>query len=485
MRKWILMLGVLILAGSGYAYYAYRSQDEAPAAAAATARTVQATQGGIESSVSGSGTVAAAEATAVRSIRQGVVEEVLVKEGDEVKAGQTLLTLEKKDNALAIRQKQLEQEKQELSLQQLKRQYWQESDEDKQDELMLQIDSAKLSLEQLEAEIADLREEQNAASKVVAPAAGTVTAVAVEAGQELNGSVEAVTLTDYSELSFTMNADELDVPKLKAGQTAEIVLNALPDETFEGEIAEIAREGTSSNGVASYPVTIRLSRLDGVLAGMSGSVKIVTESAEDAVLVPVDAVVTMAGKSYVRVPASGAEAAAAGSADAPAADGASGQGPGQRQGQRGERPAGSGEGMPGTEAAAQAGTAGQPEAAGQAGAAIQPGAEGQPEAAGQPGASAGQSGSSRASRMALGGQLKEVEVGLVSEDYAQIVSGLSVGDSVLVPLPTGTVGGSTGSSSTQGGFRFGDGAGSFGGVMPGGMGGGGGGFGGGMSGGRS
>ncbi|PLT48387.1 putative Co/Zn/Cd efflux system membrane fusion protein [Paenibacillus pasadenensis] len=471
MRKWMVVLGVLILAGGGCAYYAYRSQDQAPAAAAATARTVQATQGSIETSVSGSGTVAAADPTVVRTGRQGTVEKVLVQEGDEVKAGQTLLTFEKKDNALGIRQKQLEQSKQELSLQQLKVQYWQEGDEDKQDELMLQIDSAKLSLEQLAADIADLQAEQNADGKVVAPAAGTVTAVAVEAGQEVNGSVEAVTLTDYSELTFTMSADELDVPKLKAGQQAEIVLNALPDETFEGEITDIARAGTSSNGVASYPVTIRMTRLAGVLAGMSGSVKIVTESADNAVLVPVDAVVTMAGKSYVRVPASGTDAAAGG-AGAAAADGASGQGQGQGQwqGQRGERPAGSGQGQPGTGAAGQAGAAGQPAAAGQ------PGAAGQAGAAGEVGAAAGQSGSNRANRMALGGQLQEVEVGLISEDYAQIVSGLSAGDSVLVPLPTGTVGGSTGQSTQQGGFGagggFGGGAAGFGGGMPGGMGGG-------------
>ncbi|MGN7456779.1 efflux RND transporter periplasmic adaptor subunit [Paenibacillus pasadenensis] len=485
MRKWMVVLGVLILAGGGYAYYAYRSQDQAPAAAAATARTVQATQGSIETSVSGSGTVAAADPTVVRTGRQGTVEKVLVQEGDEVKAGQTLLTFEKKDNALSIRQKQLEQSKQELSLQQLKIQYWQEGDEDKQDELMLQIDSAKLSLEQLAADIADLQAEQNADGKVVAPAAGTVTSVAVEAGQEVNGSVEAVTLTDYSELTFTMSADELDVPKLKAGQPAEIVLNALPDETFEGEITEIARAGTSSNGVASYPVTIRMTRLDGVLAGMSGSVKIVTESADNAVLVPVDAVVTMAGKSYVRVPASGTDAAAGG-AGAAGADGASGQGQGQGQGQwqgqRGERPAGSGQGQTGTGAAGQAGAAGQPGAAGQAGSA------GQVGAAGQSGTAAGQSGSNRANRMALGGQLQEVEVGLISEDYAQIVSGLSAGDSVLVPLPTGTVGGSTGQSTQQGGFGagggFGGGAAGFGGGMPGGMGGGGG-FAGGMGGGRN
>jgi HlyD family secretion protein len=67
----------------------------------------------------------------------------------------------------------------------------------------------------------------------------------------------------------------------------------------------------------------------------------------------------------------------------------------------------------------------------------------------------------------LGGQLKEVTVGISNETYVEIKSGLAEGDSVLIPVATGAQG--MGSSATQqqqtqqfGGF----GGGGFGGQFP-------------------
>ncbi|WP_176444847.1 efflux RND transporter periplasmic adaptor subunit [Paenibacillus herberti] len=468
MRKGILVLGILILVVGGYGYYAYRSQDDAPIAAAAIARTVTVTQGKIEVKVSGTGAVAAVEQSVLKAGRQGTVAKVLVSAGDEVAAGQTLVTFEKTDQSFSIRQKELEQDKQELQLQQLKKQYWQEGDADKQSEIMLQIDSVKLTMEQLEEEGANLQREQSAKNDLIADTAGTVTAVSVAAGQEVNANAEAVSITDYSKLSFTMNADELDVPKLKVGQPAIISLNALTERTFEGKISEIAREGVSSNGVATYPVSVTLSDLEGVLVGMSGSAEIITDSAENAVLVPVDAVVTLGGKSYVRVPTSGiGDGGADANAEGGGQDVATGNAP---------QAAGGGE----------AGTGGQRSGAGRdAGGAASAGTQ-------RSGVNGTDADNARANRLALGGQLQEVEVGLVSEEFAQIVSGLEAGASVLVALPTGTVGGSSAQSGQmqriQGGFGGSFGGGGFGGGMPAGSfpgGGAGGGTGGGAAGGRN
>jgi|GEM_PF-4735543 len=57
--------------------------------------------------------------------------------------------------------------------------------------------------------------------------------------------------------------------------------------------------------------------------------------------------------------------------------------------------------------------------------------------------------SAMAERIGLGGQLKEVTVGLSDETYVEIVSGISEGDTVLVPLPQGTVGTAPSSAGTE------------------------------------
>lgn len=450
MRKWLLILGFMVIAGGGAVYYFLQSKGTEGTASAAEARSVQASQGNLEVKVSGTGTVAAADTATVKAGYQGTVSKVLVSAGDVVKKGQVLAQFETVDNSMQIRQKQLDKQKQELQIQNLKEQYWSESDESKQAQTKLDLDSARLSLQQTENEIADLQKADAENHDIKAPIGGTVTAVTLTAGDNTNAGADAAVITDYSQLTFAVNADELDVPKLKIGQTAEITLNALTDKTFTGKITSIAKEGVSSNGVATYPVTLSMTEAAGVLAGMSGSAEIVTESAENAVLVPVDAVVTFGGKSYVRVPQGTEGAAAVGT------------------GTEGGQGAGS---VPGGQSGAdRQGGAGQSGGGGRNGSGGQWAAEGAGQGAGA-GAGAGAAGTgagseSRMSRMTLGGQLKEVTTGLANDTYVQIKSGLSAGDTVLIALPTGTVGGSTGQSSTTRAREFGGmGAGGFGGGM--------------------
>ncbi|MGU3471541.1 efflux RND transporter periplasmic adaptor subunit [Paenibacillus sp. D51F] len=452
MRKWLLILGFMVIAGGGAVYYFLQSKGAVSTASAAEARSVQASQGNLEVKVSGTGTVAAADTATVKAGYQGTVSKVLVSVGDVVKKGQVLAQFETIDNSLEIRQKQLDKQKQELQIQNLKEQYWSESDESKQAQTKLDLDSARLSLQQTENEIADLQKADAENHDIQAPIGGTVTTVSLTAGDNTNAGADAAVITDYSQLTFAVNADELDVPKLKVGQTAEITLNALTDKTFTGEITSIAKEGVSSNGVAAYPVTLSMTEAAGVLAGMSGSAEIVTESADNAVLVPVDAVVTFGGKSYVRVP-QGTEGALATGAGTEGGQGA-GSVPGGQSGTGGRNGSG---GQWTAEGAGQGGWSGTGAGA-RAGAAAGVGVGA--------GAGAGAGSESRMSRMTLGGQLKEVATGLANDTYVQIKSGLSAGDTVLIALPTGTVGGSTGQSSTTRAREFsGMGAGGFGGNM--------------------
>lgn len=467
MRKWLLILGFMVIAGGGAVYYFLQSKGAEGTASAAEARSVQASQGNLEVKVSGTGTVAAAATATVKAGYQGTVSKVLVSAGDVVKKGQVLAQFETVDNSLQIRQKQLDKQKQELQIQNLKEQYWSESDVSKQAQTKLDLDSARLSLQQTENEIADLQKADAENHDIKAPIGGTVTTVSLTVGDNTNAGADAAVITDYSQLTFAVNADELDVPKLKIGQTAEITLNALTDKTFTGKITSIAKEGVSSNGVATYPVTLSMAEAAGVLAGMSGSAEIVTESAENAVLVPVDAVVTFGGKSYVRVP-QGTEGALAIGTGTEGGQGAGnvpgGQSGDNRQGGAGQSWTGGRNGSGGqwaTEGASGQGSRSGTGAKAGAGAGAAAGA-----GAGAGAAGAGAGSESRMSRMTLGGQLKEVTTGLANDTYVQIKSGLSAGDTVLIALPTGTVGGSTGQSGTTRAREFGGmGAGGFGGGM--------------------
>ena len=84
-------------------------------------------------------------------------------------------------------------------------------------------------------------------------------------------------------------------------------------------MAQIADEGSSSNGVATFDVTVLLTEADGLKAGMSAEATILTMEKQDALYVPIEAVQSVGGRS-VLVP--GEEENASREDEAPAAGGA-------------------------------------------------------------------------------------------------------------------------------------------------------------------
>ena len=86
-----------------------------------------------------------------------------------------------------------------------------------------------------------------------------------------------------------MNIDELDISNVKTGQTVEVTADAFENEKFSGKVTNISLEGTSSNGVTYYPVTVTLDEVGGLLPGMNVDGVIIVDSVENALAVPADA----------------------------------------------------------------------------------------------------------------------------------------------------------------------------------------------------
>ena len=87
-----------------------------------------------------------------------------------------------------------------------------------------------------------------------------------------------------------MNVDELDISKVKVGQTVEITADALIGQSFTGTVDKVSINGTTANGVTTYPVTITIRDFGNLLPGMNVSAKILGETAKDVLCIPLDAV---------------------------------------------------------------------------------------------------------------------------------------------------------------------------------------------------
>ncbi|WP_027410497.1 efflux RND transporter periplasmic adaptor subunit [Anoxybacteroides tepidamans] len=136
---------------------------------------------------------------------------------------------------------------------------------------------------------------------ITAPIAGTVTSIEAIAGQRVTVGQVVAHITNYDDLQVTAQIDELDIPKIKVGQTASLKVNAFPDVTYTGKVTAIANEGTVSNGVSTFDVTIHIDKPTNLKVGMTAEASILVASKANVLYVPIEAVHTLNGQKFVIV----------------------------------------------------------------------------------------------------------------------------------------------------------------------------------------
>ncbi|MBT2657606.1 HlyD family efflux transporter periplasmic adaptor subunit [Bacillus sp. ISL-18] len=140
---------------------------------------------------------------------------------------------------------------------------------------------------------------------ITAPTAGTITTVSVASGDRINKGMVVAHLTNYNDLQTIVQVDELDIPKVKVGQTVTLSVSAYPDATYTGKVTAVAEEGTSTNGSSTFAVTIHIEKPTNLKVGMSTEATILTASKADAIYVPADAIYTNNNEKYVIVDSTG------------------------------------------------------------------------------------------------------------------------------------------------------------------------------------
>ncbi|GIN62457.1 hypothetical protein J27TS8_24500 [Robertmurraya siralis] len=148
---------------------------------------------------------------------------------------------------------------------------------------------------------------EDGSDPITAPHSGTITSLDIISGDRIQPSQVVGHITDYEILQTVISVDELDITSIEEGQSAEITANAFPDETFEGIVTNVAKEGTSENGVSGFNVTVQFTDPKGLLIGMSTEVMITTESKQNVLYVPIESVKVNGNEKYVTVQESASE----------------------------------------------------------------------------------------------------------------------------------------------------------------------------------
>jgi HlyD family secretion protein len=134
---------------------------------------------------------------------------------------------------------------------------------------------------------------------VVAPADGVVTGLALKQGAAVQEGTQACAIQSHNNFKLVVAIDELDIPKISLGQKADVKIDALAEEKATAEVIRISPVGVKVNDVTTYDVTLKVTAPAKTLSGMNASADVEVAFKADTLLVPVEAIETIVGKTYV------------------------------------------------------------------------------------------------------------------------------------------------------------------------------------------
>ena len=119
--------------------------------------------------------------------------------------------------------------------------------------------------------------------------------------QILIGQKVGIIASDSS-YEFTGPVNENDIVDLTTGLEVKLKIDALPDQSFKGELMYLGFTPLSQDGLVSYKSTIAINdSKENLRAGLSAVAEIYLTKLPKQLAVPMDAVITKDGKSYIKV----------------------------------------------------------------------------------------------------------------------------------------------------------------------------------------
>ncbi|MBN1137407.1 MAG: efflux RND transporter periplasmic adaptor subunit [Anaerolineae bacterium] len=177
----------------------------------------------------------------------------------------------------------------------------------------LNLEAAQLAEEgadttQAEVTVAQARLNLEAAQQaltqaaLIAPFDGIVSAVYAWAGENV-GAAPVVTLSDLSWPELVVYLDQTELDKIAVGYEVQVIFDALPEETFVGRVERVDPALVTVDGVPVIRGRVRLDETSfgkpqTLPAGLSAAVDVIGGRAEDALLVPVEALRELSPGQY-------------------------------------------------------------------------------------------------------------------------------------------------------------------------------------------
>ena len=237
----------------------------------------------------------------------GIIEKILVEEGDTVQNGQLIAVIKVVPDERSVYgaqaqvtssklnlengEKQLNRAKELFAKQIISQQEFEDAE--------LRYNSAKENLKAAENDLEIIRNGSVAGSSTAntnirATLSGTILEIPVEVGDQViaannfNAGTSVAIIADLSQMIFEGKVDEAEVGNLTNGMKIIVSMAAIPDKEFDAKLKFVAPKGTEEGGAVQFKIEAELALDDDtfVRAGYSANGALVVNSKSDVMVIP-------------------------------------------------------------------------------------------------------------------------------------------------------------------------------------------------------
>lgn len=274
----------------------------------------------MEDKVMATGKIVPREEIEIKPNISGIIDKILVNEGDAVSAGQLLATIRIVPNVSdinnaqqEIKNAQLQISNAQMNVSNQQKQYQMQASLYRQGVISKQeYISAQQQLASVQQQHRNAVQQLNTAQKrlqivrtgatpelqglattqVRAKSNGTVLEIPVKVGSQVieansfNPGTTICSIADLNSLIFEGTIDEAQAGRLKEGMAMNIIIGALQNKSFRGRLTMIAPKGKDENGTIKFPVEgdVFNETQEYIRAGFSANGEIVLKSQKNALL---------------------------------------------------------------------------------------------------------------------------------------------------------------------------------------------------------
>jgi len=234
------------------------------------------------------------QANAVRTLEiasyvREFVHEVLVQVGDNVKAGQTVVTLTKSDHISRVQAAQTAYNEALLNYNRL-------SELSRMGGIaQAEVDRAYSVLKNAEATLHSLRSTLQR-TELKSSINGVVSSRNVEPGEIASDGKPLVTIVDLSEMEAQLMVSKKDIHNISKNTVVEIIID---NNVSKGHVKRISPEAQTGSGL--FPVVVGLESESAILPGSYLEGKFLVEKKDGVIIIPSDVIVYRNSKEYVYI----------------------------------------------------------------------------------------------------------------------------------------------------------------------------------------